>query len=346
MVLSVSGILRPSSAVTWINSIQQFSIAIGSGTTSNTAIINAVGANAFIVWGGQETSSTTFGPATGQCTLTNSTTVKATRGLSDTHTTTINGVVIDPTSSLVTSAQFVNIAVVSTTSNTATIASVDTTKSAVFYLGSSATTANYTSAVAKAVLTNATTVTGTFSASTNGTISAVVVTFAAGALNSAVQPFSAAFTANQATDTTTITSVNTSNSMIAYGGFTTAAGSAQTSSGFFSLASPTTVTYAFNTASTTSRTPTFTVIEFVSGVLSQVQRGSITLTSQSSNTATITSAPTAKSFVSYLGVKSNSGSYNLVETNITQTNATVLTANAVQTTATNTVGYEVLTFNQ
>lgn len=336
----------------WINSIQQVSITISSGSTSNTATISAVGSGAFIIfqgWTDNKVSTANMNSCAARVTLTNSTTVTATRNTSLSDAVVINAVVIDATSSLVSAVQFGTIAIANTsTSNTATITSVDTSRSVVFFLGEDAQSTAVANGACGVTLTNATTVTANrIGTASQTTVSFCVVQFAVGVVNR-IQQFSSAFTSNSATDTQTITSVNTANSFIAYGGCTT---SSSALIGFYwmTLTNSTTVTLTRTSTATTSRTPYYTVVEFNSGIFSQMQRGSITLASVASNTATITSATTTKSVCNWLGFLGPTGAPNYDELwpKITQTNATTLTAtkNTAGTTSV-TVGYEVWTFNQ
>ncbi len=331
---------------------QQVSITIASGSTSNTATITGVGANAFIIYQGSTCSNTStarLDSCGGRVTLTNSTTVTANRNSSNSDSLTINAVVIDPTAQLVQSVQFgtINIAA-SSTSNTATITSVDTTRSAVFYLGQSSTTTAVNNSMTGATLTNATTVTATRGGTAGSpTVSFVVVQFASGVINS-LQQFSAAFTSGSTADTQTVTAVTAANTMIAYGGISSASSGIDIAMYWLTLTNTTTVTLTRTATSATSRQPFYTVVEFVSGIFSQTaQRGSIVDASVASNTATITSAATAKTICNYLGQKfANSAAYNEQWIKLTQTDATTLTAtkNTAGTTSA-TVGYEALTFN-
>jgi len=336
-------------AQSYINSIQQVSITIASGSTSNTATITGVGSNAFIIYQGQTTSQTsTNNSQTALVQLTNSTTVTATRNASNSDTVTINAVVIDPASSLVSGVRQGTISITSTSmSNTATISSVTTSRSAVFFLGSYSSVSNPTSFQCGVTLTNSTTVTAFRNSGDSGTsvVGYVVVEFSSGVIQSN-QQFSSADTAASTTTTQTISSVNTSNSLIAYGGFTGGSGNISLLNTYLTLSNSTTVTITKYSANATTRTTYYAVLEFVSGVLANAQRGSISVSSATSNTATISSAATNKSFANYVGASFTGTTPDQSESRLTQTNTTTLTANKnTAGTTTSVVGYEVPTFN-
>ncbi len=335
----------------YVNSVQQVSITIAGGSTTGTATISAVGSQAFIVRQGQTETNSAIAYTTGvaRVTLTNSTTVTATRNSSDaTKTITVNCAVVDATTNLVTSVQFGTVAVAGT-SGTATITSVDTTKAAVFFLGMSTTlSTNLNRVMGNVVLTNATTVTGNLgSTGTTTTLGFCVVVFAAGALQSAVQPFNATSTSSSTAETITVSSVTANNTMVAYGGTAIASSTYASMLQWGTLTNGTTYTLTRNSSSGSSHAPSITVIEFVAGVLkSNAQRGSILMDSVASNTATITAVGTTNTLVNYTGISTSATAPDEMWADITQTNGTTLTAakNTAGSTK-STVGYEVLEFN-
>lgn len=77
-----------------------------------------------------------------------------------------------------------------------------------------------------------------------------------------------------------------------------------------------------------------------SGIRS-IQQGSISLTSQTSNTATITSVVIGKAFVLWNGAATNTSGSDIL---IALTNATTVTASALSS-KTGTVNYTVVEFN-
>lgn len=333
----------------YINSIQQVSITLGSAQSSNTATISAVGANAFIVWQGfttDEAANNLYLDEFATLVLTNSTTVTATRTTSTTGTGTFNCVVIDPTSSLVTGVQAGTIAIVSGTSNTATITSVDTSLSAVFFLGSSTLSSTVPTSAAGVTLTNATTVTASISSTGTTTVSYVVVTFASAAIQSIQQLVKSGTGA--ATETSVISSVTTGNVLIANGGMKTNSDTF-TRQYHFALTDATTISYT-RTSGISGTSPVFycSVIEFKTGVLKSLQRGLIVLSSVSSNTATVTAVTTANSFCNYLNFKSGAATSapDTAYHKISLTNSTTVTATRNTAGATDsTISYEVVEFD-
>jgi hypothetical protein len=334
--------------------VQQVSITIGNGATSNTATITAVGAGAFIIWQGQTTTdSTTAASAFARIELTNSTTVTATRNTSSTDTVTINALVVDgDTTNLVKSVQSGTVSIASgSTSGTASISAVTNANTAIFYLGTStAAAANLTRDMCNVSLSG-TTVTAARNAS-NGAcvVGFCVVEFQSAALASSTQNVTITSTASGTSFATTITSVTTANAMIAYGGMLNGVNTGDERKDFYrlSLASSTSVQMDCNTAPAgTSVIAKCVVIEFASGILAQsVQRSTISLSAATSNTATITSATAAQTACNWLGNSSDQSTFGLNDSicRITQTNDTTLTMN-VNTSGSPVGSYEVITFN-
>lgn len=276
---------------------------MSSGTSTNTATITAVGANAFLVMGGFTTTEAAANLETdmfGTVVLTNSTTVTATRSASVSGNSVFTGYVVDPSSSLVTGIQAGTITLTAATSNTATITSVNTALSAVFFLGSRTTSSGQAATSCGVTLTNATTVTATCNSSTTSTVSFVVVTFASSAIQS-IQKIANATTAAGDPDNVTITSVNQNNVLLAYGGQITAVTTAYTQAGA-QITSATNVAFTKSVSSTTARTEYNTVVEFKSGVLNQAQQSfNIDGNGGTTNTATISSVNTSNALTSFQG---------------------------------------------
>lgn len=346
---SSNGILVGNS---YVNSVQYVSITIPGGSNSATATISAVGSGAFLILNGHSTTDnvvTTLTRPAIRVTLTNSTTVTANRQSADaTITTTVNVAVIDATANLVESVQFGTVAVNNATSNTATISSVDLSRSAVFYLGQSSTSTSAANRVFGAVeLTNATTVTGVLGATastTTCTLSYCVVQFAASAIQS-VQRFATNSSSSSLTTAQAISAVTTANSMIAWGGVATSNSTFSSWIMNAQLTSTTNVNLVRTGTGAVSRTAYITVIDFASGVLSSMQRGTIALASVASNTATI-SAVGSKAVLNWLNQSTTATTPDEAFTTVTLTNSTTITANKnTAGTTTSTVSYEMMEFN-
>ena len=123
-------------------------------------------------------------------------------------------------SSLVESIQYGTATVAGTGSGTATITSVDTSRSVVMFLGVSTNSGSVNTLYnhAYVALTNATTVTATACATANTrTINFVVIQFRPGVVK-LMQQFVVTIGVSAGSGTATITSVNTATSLLAHGG--------------------------------------------------------------------------------------------------------------------------------
>lgn len=152
---------RTSQGRSLIKSIQRGTITIANATASNTATITAVDPNNAIVHGLGNTVNEAPNSSFVRVTLTNSTTVTATRS-GTVSANTVNYEVIEYWPGLIKSVQRGTITLNSVTSATATITAVDTTKTMVEHLGASNTDASGGNGqlwLTTLVLTNATTVT-------------------------------------------------------------------------------------------------------------------------------------------------------------------------------------------
>ena len=123
-----------------VKNIQHGSITL-TGTTGTATIDAVVTANSAIIWGNYNNSFTSPGNANDTAsylTLTNTTTVTATRTDSP-GTLILKFCVVEYESGILASNQVGSIALSSVASNTDTITSVDTSKSMILYLGTIAT---------------------------------------------------------------------------------------------------------------------------------------------------------------------------------------------------------------
>lgn len=239
------------------------------------------------------------------------------------------------------------------TSNTATIATVDTTLSAIMWGGSTYNGGNVDSKtyLGRAVLTNATTVTATRGAGTNTlVVYGTVVEFDASVITSLEQN-TVTIAAGTTSGTTTLgtTIADTSKAVLFYHGNETAGtlttNAASTSQCALDLTNSTTVTAVRDTSDANrSVTASFTVIEFDSSFISSVEKRSVTLTSaNTSDTDTITSVDTSRSFLVWNGFTSNNNTSSNAYYNITLTGATQVTlARSGTATGTRTIKYTVV----
>jgi hypothetical protein len=229
--------------------------------------------------------------------------------------------------------------------NTATISSVATSRSAVFYLGQSAGGANGMANNIAMTLTNSTTVTADIDHQETWSAGFVVVQFQAAVIQS-LQQFTCTFSTGNTTDTQTISSVNMNYSMIAYGGQKQGLATS-TDQYYIQLTSATNVNLVRTATTGTARSAYFAVIEFRPHVIKQAtQRGTITLNNVTSNTATITNTNINKTICNYVG-------FNCAATvqlrserlALTLTNATTITATVNFAQASNhIISYETIEF--
>lgn len=318
---------------TYVSKVTYYSIAIGSGATSNTQTITSVDTSkTWVQFLGSKlsTGEGSNDKSHARVELSNATTVTATRNTSSTSTLTVYFAVVEATSSLVSSIQQGTITISAATSNTATITSVTTSRSVVLWLGHSttSTSGNAHPSIAGVTLTNSTTVTANCGASLTMTVGYVVIEFQASVISS-VQQLVDTYTTTNTTDSKTITSVTTSRTMLFFGGQKVGNTSAQ-ATGYYSarLTSSTNIDYVKGTSDATTRTMYLTVVEFASGVLNgNVQRGTISVGSGSGTLTLSPSMSTTLTLVSWLGQDNTSAgqSEDATLVNLTQTNSTTVT---------------------
>lgn len=138
--------------------------------------------------------------------------------------------------------------------------------------------------------------------------------------------------ASATSGSTTISSVNTSKTVLLWGGQRTTQASGEpgdTTHGYLQLTNSTTVTASRRAADTTTLTISFTVIEFIPAAIQSIQYGSISIGSGiTTNTATISSVITTNSACLFLGQ-----TYDLNATNNSKEWGTVVLTNATTVTA-------------
>jgi len=298
-----------------IESVEEFVISMADVDTTATATISSVTTARSCVFfsfawiGGQRQTATTTGAdnVTIRIDLTNATTVTATREVS-TQAMTITGTVVQFADGKTDSIQQGTVQIVgNATTNTATISSVTTARSAVLFNGGTTTdtqAADVPSAMMTLSLTNATTVTGVKASSLASTADTnfVVIEFAAGVTNN-IQEVNITVANTASSNTATITSVDTSNTVLFPGGWLAPASNwVGTNTAFTTvLTNATTVTMARNGTSGENQ-QNVTAVEFVSGELNSVQRGTISVGSTDTQVdETITSVDTSKSIVNVVG---------------------------------------------
>jgi hypothetical protein len=287
--------------------VQQFSITIPSSSTTATATITAVGSGAFILFDGIN-PSVAASPANdfASVTLTNSTTITATRNSGSSGSVLVTGCIIDGSSNLINSVQYGTVTV-SSTSGTATISAVTNANTAIHLLGWQSSNTTLSGINEFPVLSlSGTTVTASRNGGTTGTLTVgfVAIEFKGTALNQSVQNIAATSSSSVTSYTAALTSVNTSNTISIYAGSNIATVTTDIAEikQYGQLTSSTVLTVHVNTAIAQAKNYNCSVVEFISGLLkSSVQRGTTTVTGTLSNTSTLSSITQIYSGLSWLG---------------------------------------------
>lgn len=337
----------------YINSAPQYgSITIGAGSTSGTAAINAVGANAVVMFGGN-TGSINAAPSNDAAylTLNSNIQVGATRNSGSSGSVTIPFVVYDFSSSAVnTTPQHGTINVNGVTSATGVISAVTTANAAIAYLGNSCdqTTSTLAQDWGAVQITSPTQITGLKkSATQNITIGFVVIDFQAAMLNSATQQFDKSWTSSSTTTTQTISSITPANSICIFGGAYSAGTVTKDFFQYGQIASATTVGITIGAASSVACDFFGTVVEFVSGAVSQAsQVGTVNVAGGTSATAAITAVDLTKALLNFNGYVDGASSTSLRSSLLreTLTNATTVTGNVNTAGTSNVIAFECISF--
>lgn len=257
------------------------------------------------------------------------------------------------TSGIISSVQQVTVTIAANASSaTATITSVDTTRSVVFWGGLRGvdTAMQFNEDLARVDLTNATTVTAqTNSANTTSsrTVRCTVVEFTAAAI-SRVQQGTVSIANNATSGTATITSVTTSRAAVLFLGQTVTQTGLDIgfSCARLTLTNATTVTATRGVSNATSMVVGYVVVEFASGVTTQVQQASTTIAAGSTSaTSTLTSTATARTMLFWGGFTISASSTAITRMGrATLTNATTVTATRQSTSNGTTVNVTAVEF--
>lgn len=234
----------------------------------------------------------------------------------------------------VKSVQYVDITLGSgVTSNTATITSVDATRSFVVLDGTTTTITaqNGATTQARIELTNATTVTAVRNTGTSSvTVRGMIVECFSAFVNS-VQNGTISISASTS-GTATVTAVTTANAVAIYLGETTTSTSTIANwATRLTLTNSTTITATVNTSSTC--TVGYSLIDFVSGTVNSVQQVSTTSTSAATTmTTTISSVTTGNCLLFYGGQTNANANYaNLHSADLTNATTVTWTRNGTST---------------
>lgn len=173
----------------------------------------------------------------------------------------------------------------------------------------------------------------------------------AGSVISRIQRVNITIGTGATSNTATITSVNTSNSKIVWGGFSVSGDvTPNKCSPRIELTNGTTVTAYRNTSDATHTViVSATIIEYISGVISAVQRGTAALTStNTSGTTAVTSSSTSLSELLCLGQTtdySTNNNFDSVAARFQQNSATQIQLDRAGSSNGITAGYELITYS-
>lgn len=297
-----------------IKSIQTATITIATSATTGTATISSVATSkTALFFNNWRSAELLLNPAEDfpSVTLTNATTVTATKNTGNASDTTIVSVTVvefQPwvvTNIIYSSGTFTDTA----TQVDVTIASVNTARSICIYLGNrtNRTTYNTIRNSPTAFLQAATNVRlnrGSGSAGDSVIVSFCVIEFAVGVLAS-LQTAEITIAGSASTGTATISAVTTANTLLVYGGWRQAALGVVdvTLAPYVQLTNTTTLTATRNSATATTQSLIRVyVLEFISKWVKTESRNIVTIaTLTASNTGAISVTNTNKTIVSYLG---------------------------------------------
>ena len=320
-----------------------------AGTSTSTNTITATGSLADCFWGGFITDSTATSAAPILATrLTASTTLTSTRNSSSVIST--DGIsVIDGTSNLYKSIQYVTASWVAGLGVFPIINAVNLSYATVHILGINSAGTTSSTIFPYASFTDSTHLAVIVQASTTATVYLVVKEYEPTCMAQAVQAVTPTWTTGT-TKTATITSVNTNNALTINAGFTAnqaGINSAQCLQ-YGQLTNSTTYTVTVNTSGTASKENNAFIVEFNSGVLAQsVQRGTaIILSASTGGGVTISSAPLSQSIFSHLGniVDSTAGNQDRTRIYGYLSNSTTVQYLSYSTLNNKTASYEVATW--
>lgn len=296
-----------------VKSVQQHTITIGSAALTNTATLSPSvdTSNCLVIFNGTRTNDTgNSAQSVWSCLveLTNSTTLTARRATSTTPTCTVVATVIEFNSGVITSRQEFTAQIDGgQTIEDTTITAVTLADTSLVLSGTGRDNGvNINGADEFAVrseLTSTTNVRITRTSTFNPVQARVQVIEWDTSLLDSIQRLNTAYALSSGTDTTTITSVDTSRAVLLYGGWdVSASGNAQVEYVRNVLTNGTTITHNAGGSSSASGDTSLNVVEFLSGDVASLQRGVITIANgTSSNDATITSVDTSKAAVIWSG---------------------------------------------
>lgn len=180
-----------------------------------------------------------------------------------------------------------------------------------------------------------------------GGMGGLVSLWGAPSLIQSIQRGSITIPAAAASNTATITAVDTARTRIVFLGTVMGAdaGGADNLACRVALTNATTVTASSNSSASVDRIVYYEVIEYMPGVVRSVQRGTLATTASGSGSATINAVNTAKTMIDNLGFTSTSATETFSESGfrLSLTNSTTIDGSG-QGSITRTVGYQATEF--
>lgn len=306
--------MMASSLTPAITSIQEVSISFSITETSKTATINAVDTSrSVILYGGvrMEANASTHSLFSG-LSLTNATTVTASRDSHLNREITVNATIIEFSPNIIRSVQSGYIQLSGSNTGTSAITSVDTERSLVVFNGQTTTTNTIDRSLAVLTLEDATTVRADKGDSNNDmTVYYSVIEFSHEAVRS-IQPLSISLSDPDTSITTTINAVDMDHSVLFFQGNNLSSSTTTDIYAAYAYLSNATEVVAERHATTSSTNVTINVavVEFNPQMIDTIQRGRTVIPINEKYTDTsISYIPTDRSYVSYLGFKSTKGDH-------------------------------------
>lgn len=335
----------------FIVSVQPFAISItGTNVTGTATLSRAVETVNSIILFNECNTNVNDGLTLGYCTLTNPTTVTATRTLSVTATSNIIGTVVEFNDQYIASSvQYGTITVGAlSATGTATISSVNASNAIAIYLGATSSLTDTSAAdfLCAVDLTNGTTVTatrGNASATNAMTVGFCVIEFGSGIIQS-IQKRAVTSTSTSTTLTDTVTAVTVANTLLIHNGQfinNTLINGAY----YLTSASTTTNTLTRGGSGSLTRTIKYVALEFVSGVITAMQTGTTALTGASSATSALSpSVDLTRSICLQNGFDTNNSTVSQGFATARLSDASTVTAEKGSATNNAAVAWQVVTF--
>ena len=330
--------------------VQYGTITVASSYTTGTASINAMGAGGFLLMLGLTASQAGASYAQSSCGLTISGgTVTATRQTGGSNTVTVPFVAVDgDTTNLIQSVNHGTVSFNGGQSNgTFAVSAVTTANTAVAHLGMRGTSTSVSLNLSWPIWSVSSTTAIRMDCNTSGgtlTGYACAIEFKSSALQS-LQYVSNTASPATTTRNSTISAVTLANTFQVYAGMWSSSTNINSARQYGELTSTTNLRITTGTAGFISINYSTFVVELVSALVETgCQRGLISLSSSTSNTATISAVTVADAITTWCGNSTGGTQWANIITRITLTNTTTVTVNS-NSKQTGGTPYEVIALN-